>query len=105
MIVTLYLISANTYNSVDAPKDRGFSNIELWMLGTQFPNILALLEYGFILHLKKVAKKLSYENQIMDPDDQKGNLEDRIKKLYYASMIFSLISFIIFASVYSIHMI
>ena len=37
MVLTLYLISANVYNSVDAPNSRGFSYIEIWMLGTQFP--------------------------------------------------------------------
>ena len=56
IIVTLYLISWNVYNSVNAPKSRGFSNIELWMLGTQIPIMLALLEYGFVLHLKKITK-------------------------------------------------
>ena len=52
MIVTLYLISANVYNSVDAPKGRGFSYIELWMIGSQCPILLALCEYGFVLYLK-----------------------------------------------------
>merc|ERR1712241_361525 len=61
MIVTLYLISANVYNSVDAPKGRGFSYIEIWMLGAQFPIILALCEYGFLLYLIKVFKES--ENQ------------------------------------------
>ena len=35
LIVTLYLISENVYNSVDAPKAKGFSYIEVWKLGTQ----------------------------------------------------------------------
>ena len=56
MIVTLYLISANVYNAVEAPPTRGFSYIEVWMLGTQAPILIALFEYGFILLLKKVAK-------------------------------------------------
>ena len=47
MIETLYQVSANVYNSVDAPKNRRFSYIELWMLGSQFPILVALLEYGF----------------------------------------------------------
>ena len=57
MVITLYLISANVYNSVEAPIGRGFSYIELWMLGTQFPILLALCEYGFILYLTKSNKK------------------------------------------------
>ena len=54
MIVTLYLISANVYNSVNAPSGRGFSYIEIWIIGAQFPILLALCEYGIILYYKKV---------------------------------------------------
>ena len=57
MILTLYLISANVYNSVEAPSGRGFSPIEVWMLGTQIPILLALFEYGFVLYLKKIDMK------------------------------------------------
>ena len=58
MILTLFLISANVYNSVEAPDDSGFSYIDIWMVGTQFPILLALCQYGFVLYLKKVDKKL-----------------------------------------------
>ena len=92
MIVTLYLISANVYNSVDAPKNRGFSYIEIWMFGTQFPILVALLEYGFVLLLKKVAK-LSDENE-------KKIFEENIKMLDLATAIFSFCSFLMFVSVY-----
>ena len=85
MIVTLYLISANVYNSVEAPKSRGFSYIEIWMIGAQIPILLALVEYGFILHLKKIRKQ---------------NLDDKIKKLDYATMIISFIYFIVFTTIY-----
>ena len=68
MIVTLYLISANVYNAVDAPNERGFSNIEVWMLGAQFPILLALLEYGFVLYLKKHANKVQIQVEKMTPD-------------------------------------
>ena len=53
MIVTLFLISTNTYNSVQAPDDRGVSYIEVWLMGTSIPISLALLEYGYILALEK----------------------------------------------------
>ena len=92
MIVTLYLISANVYNSVDAPKNRGFSYIEVWMLGTQFPILIALLQYGFVLYMKKVVK-------ILDQNGMKI-FEDKIKTLDLATMIFSFCSFMIFVSVY-----
>jgi hypothetical protein len=92
MIVTLYLISANVYNSVDAPKNRGFSYIEVWMLGSQCPILLALLQYGFILSLKKFVA----------PSDQNETkkLEKMVKILDLATMIFSFCCFIIFAFVY-----
>ena len=101
MIVTLYLISANVYNAVEAPPTRGFSNIEVWMLGTQDPILLALFEYGFILHLKKIAKKKT-TNEIQDSNhnDSKPDLDDKIKMLDYATMIFSLIGISTFVSIY-----
>ena len=146
MIVTLYLISAVVYNAVNAPLARGFSNIEVWMLGAQFPILLALSEYGFVLYLKKHANKgknqvqtltmdpnqvqimttdpnqvqtmTSDKNQIqtmtldqtmtydqnqvqsMTPDDHGAKLDDRIKRLDSATMIFSFLLFITFALVY-----
>ena len=100
MIVTLYLISANVYNAVDAPRSRGFSNIEVWMLGAQFPILLALFEYGFVLYLKKQINKAQNQVQTMTADDQGGNLDDRIKQLDSATIIFSFLFFITFALVY-----
>ena len=122
MIVTLYLISANVYNSVDAPSSRGFSNIEVWMLGAQFPILLALCEYGFVLYLKKYANKdqnkiqvqtmMPDQNQVqtmtldqnqvqtVTPDDQGVKLDERIKRLDSATMIFSLLFFTTFALIY-----
>ena len=98
MIVTLYLISCNVYNSVDAPKGRGFSYIEVWMLGAQFPVLLALCEYGFVLAMKKVDKKLvADKNNMVNLDD---NLDARIKKLDFATMGFSFLFFVTFASSY-----
>ena len=86
MIVTLYLISANVYNSVNAPNGRGFSYIEIWMLGSQFPILLALFEYGLILLFKKVDKMSDMQ----------------IKKLDFAAMIISFSIFLTFSSVYVI---
>ena len=102
MIVTLYLISANVYNSVDAPKNRGFSFIEIWMIGTQIPILLALCEYGFVLHLKKTTKNAEDQVETMDQNDSVPALDEKIKKLDYASLIFTLIYFIIFVSFYFI---
>ena len=101
MIVTLYLISANVYNSVNAPSGRGFSYIEIWIIGAQFPILLALCEYGIILYYKKVEKKPGVNKiQPMNPCDAKVNLDDWIKKMDFATMIFSLVSFLVFSSLY-----
>ena len=84
MIVTLYLISANVYNSVDAPASRGFSNIEVWMIGSQLPILASVIEYGYILYLKK-SRKISTES---------------IKKLDYITLVVSLSMFVTFVVIY-----
>ena len=86
MIVTLYLISANVYNSVEGPKSRGFSYIEFWMIGTQAPILLALVEYGFILFLKKINNKVEDKKELLNMETQKQNLDAKIKKLDFATM-------------------
>ena len=58
MIVTLSLISTNSYNSLEAPADRGFSFLEIWMLGTHFPILFAIIEYSTVLALEKSDVKV-----------------------------------------------
>ena len=58
LLVTLFLISTNVYGKVAAPKGRGFSLIELWMLGTNFPILAAIVEYGYVLVLQ--TRKIAY---------------------------------------------
>ena len=53
LLVTLNLIVMNVYNSVNAPTKRGFSFIEVWMLGVQIPILVGILEYGMILSVRK----------------------------------------------------
>ena len=86
MILTLFLIGVNIYNSVDAPKDRGISYIEIWAMGTQCPIVLALFEYGLILYLQRVSK---------EPIN-----DERIKQLDFGTMILSLCFLTIFTCVY-----
>ena len=110
MIVTLYLISAIVYNAVDAPSGRGFSKIEVWMLGAQFPILLALCEYGFVLYLKKYANKAQNQihvqtmmfdqNQVQTVTPDGVKLDERIKRLDSATMIFSFLFFTTFALIY-----
>ena len=63
MLVTLYLISINVYTSLDAPPGRGFSNIELWMVGMQIPILVALVEYSVILGFRKFQKDMLKTNE------------------------------------------
>ena len=59
LLVTLFLISSNTYISItkDIPHDRGFSYIEMWLIGTQGNILVALIEYAFLLAWKKYSWK------------------------------------------------
>ena len=57
LLVTLFLISSNTYNSLNIPQDRGFSYIEIWLIGTQGNILVALIEYAFLLAWKKYSWK------------------------------------------------
>ena len=100
MIVTLFLISANVYNSVEAPKARGFSYIEVWMIGSQIPILLALLEYGFILYLKKMGKKQENMIDFLDFQDHGQSFDARIRKLDFATLIISFLYFITFKTTY-----
>ena len=100
MILMLYLISTNVYNSVNAPYDRGFSYIEIWMLGAQFPILLAFFEYGYILYLKKTEAKIGEQNQAIYPRDPKPTMDDMIKKLDFVTMIISFVFYVTFASLY-----
>ena len=68
LLVTLYLIATNVYNSVKAPPKRGFSYIEIWMIGVQIPMLAALIEYGFLLALKKYYPA---QNVASDPESGK----------------------------------
>ena len=92
------------------------------MLGAQFPILLALCEYGFVLYLKKypnqdrnqikVKKMMPVQNQVqtmttdqnqvksMTPEDQGVKLDERIKRLDSATMIFSFLFFTTFSLIY-----
>ena len=59
MLVTLFLISTNVYSSINAPPERGFSYIELWMVGMFLPISIALVEYSIILGVKKYQNNKS----------------------------------------------
>ena len=53
LLVTLFLISSNVYNSLKGPQNRGFSYIEVWLIGAHGTILLAIFEYGIILAWKQ----------------------------------------------------
>ena len=53
LLITLFLISINNYNSLNAPSQRGISFIEIWFIGMEIPMVGAILEYALILCLYK----------------------------------------------------
>jgi hypothetical protein len=95
MLLTLYLITVNTYASVDAPQNRGFSNIEVWMCGVQVPMLTGLLEYGYILSNNGRSIKIGSKST-----DSKKKPHAQLDKLM---LILNTIYFLIFNAVYWMH--
>lgn len=59
LLITLYLIASNVYNSVQGPPSRGFSYIEIWMIGVHIPMLTAIFEYGFLMVVKRQHLKIT----------------------------------------------
>ena len=76
------LIITNVYNSVKAPAKRGFSFIEIWMVGVQIPIFVAILEYGIILAMKKYQKKIGKNKviQVSSESQNQTNFDNTIDK-------------------------
>ena len=107
MLITLILISANVHSSVDAPKGRGFSFIEIWFFGTTIPILVAILEYGYVLHLIKNHKARTFSEKkkqvsilgIIEPDDE-AKFTEKIRKLDYSTMTICLSVLFLFVIIY-----
>ena len=69
LLVTLFLIASNVYNSLDAPPGRGFSYVEVWLIGAEGTIFIALLEYGFVLAWQRHASKY------MDKEDMNEKIK------------------------------
>ena len=75
LLVTLYLIATNVYNSVTAPTQRGFSFIEIWMIGVQIPILTGVVEYGILLAMKKYHKvEMNSVSKTVDMSTFSGSL-------------------------------
>ena len=86
LLVTLHLITANVYNSVDGPKNRGFSYIEIWMIFNQFIICFAIMEFVCILAFVKYFCR---------QHDSKTH-EAKIKKLDFITFLISMMMYLIF---------
>lgn len=97
--MTLYLIASNVYNSVEGPFNRGFSYIEIWMIGAQFPILVAIFEYGVLLSLKKYVKSRGDIHKVESDEQETSdtiimkNIDEVAKKVDKVTF-FSLLIFI-----------
>ena len=94
LLLTVFLIITNSYNSIKAPVDRGFSFIEIWMIGIYYQILFAIIEYAYLM-----AKN---RNKVMEmyPNVEQDRIKEQSKKLDQKAMIFSLIYFILFQCTY-----
>ena len=93
LLVTLFLISTNVYGKVSAPQGRGFTLIELWMLGTNFPILAAIVEYACLLLLQS-RKVTDLQGKLLD------NFNQHLKKIDNIALIISFAYQIIFTFLY-----
>ena len=105
MLVTLFLISTNVYSSINAPPERGFSYIELWMVGMQLPICIALVQYSIILGMKKFLKNKGDNSKIFSNRKSGEELKMESNDIIYKNMdkiflILSTVYFIIFCLCY-----
>ena len=103
MLVTLFLISTNVYSSINAPPERGFSYIELWIVGMFLPIGFALVEYSIILGMKKYQNNKNQKLFINRKTNEglNSNQDDIIfKKVDKAFSVLSTLYLIIFCLCY-----
>ena len=105
MLVGLFLIAVNVYNSVKGPPGRGFSYIETWNMGTQFPILLALVEYGLVLAWKRLVKHEEDKTQAtkihVKPaksalTNKNSTMDDKIQLLDMGTFLLSVTFFLFF---------
>ena len=106
MLVMLNLICYTTYANADAPPVRGFSRIELWMIGMLIPILVAIIEYGVTLclyrywELKELEQKVFVKGQLAIPDSNKKVLTFKIDMM---ALFISVIYYVIFFITYSLY--
>ena len=98
MLVTFYLITINTHGSLEAPKSRGFSYIEIWFAGVQFQIVTAMLEYGCILAMRKYL--FPVKDSSFTIFGKTVFIDSLIRKLDVIAFTFALVTFVMFNIVY-----
>ena len=106
MLVMLSLICYTTYANADAPPVRGFSHIELWMIGMLIPILVAIIEYGVTLclyrywELKAPDQKIFVKGQSAIPESNKKILTFKIDMIaLFVSIIYYIIYFITYFTI------
>ena len=95
LLITIFLINTNIYNSVNAPKDRGLSFIEMWILGIDFQILAAIIEYSYVILQKRKRVSVMDYDSVEDTDyDSKLRMIDRY------SLIASFAYFIMFQTIF-----
>ena len=89
-LITLYLISVNTYNSLDAPSNRGFSYVDFWFAGIQSTIIFGILEFGSILCFRKM---MAFQHNRID--------DSKLQHVDFCAFMFSFFSFSLFVGYYA----
>ena len=93
LLITLFLILTNVYNSVKAPMSRGFSLIEVWLLGTSFPILAAIIEYAYIMSLQNKKSSKMWGKELEDHSEYLKKV-DQIA--FLSASIYLLIFFLIY---------
>ena len=99
LLVTLFLISSNVYTSVKAPSERGFSFLEVWVLGSHGVIFSAILEYGFVLGWKKYGNENDVKT-FKEKGFSSRTKNDQIKLIDIISLIVSILGFFCFVGIY-----
>lgn len=100
MVVTIFLITSNIYTSVDAPPSRGFSYIEIWMVGVQAPILYAILEYGVVLALSRKSSSATKIKASSFLDEKEVLFDIAVRKIDSISLICCLIFLFCFTTTY-----
>ena len=81
------MICHNLGHSIEGPKSRGFSYIEIWFVGMQIPIIFGIMEYAMLLTMKRYLPIKSIEiihvqpNGNLNQDKNQMDLDDFSKKI------------------------